>query len=297
MTLALHNLQNRFIASLLLKRRDPILSSYLLGDHFECYRRNLHGGLIKALAHTYPVCERLVGSKFFKAMAYHFVTMEISTGFSLNDYGALFPEFLANFPHVESLPYLSDVALLEWKIHQILIGPEKNCFSIDKLQQVPVKMQENIVFQLDKNTRLLESKFPVDKIWEQNQTVFEDTPSETGTETGMLDMTGKPDVMRDDIIDLSEGGCYLMLLRQGYDLRLDRLSHQEWTVLQAIEAGYSLKMLKSQLQVENLLKTEEIAIDTAELILKFIEKEYITDFVIVQAVPNSLDCPHALHCP
>lgn len=83
-------------------------------SRLKVYRNNTFSNLRAALADVYPVILRLVGEDFFKHAATHFIRAHPSTSGDLNDYGGGFGEFLAAFPPAAELPYLCDVARLEW---------------------------------------------------------------------------------------------------------------------------------------------------------------------------------------
>ncbi len=80
---------------------------------FAVYRNNVTVSLVDALSSAFPVCERLVGSDFFRAMARVYVMAQPPRSPILLSYGETFPEFIADFPPARSLPYLPDVARLE----------------------------------------------------------------------------------------------------------------------------------------------------------------------------------------
>lgn len=158
------------------------------------YRNTSRMALINALKETYPVCERLVGSLFFFNMAAYYVNLHPSQSYSLNDYGESFALFIQDFPPVQSLPYLSDVAHLEWLISRILMGECE-------------KGETGILFT---------SSYPVYRIWEINQPDFKRDEGNEGS---------------DDVIDLSTGPCYLYLFQEELNLKIKSLSKQEWETL------------------------------------------------------------------
>lgn len=228
--MSLLDLQRRFVASMTLSTCDPLLLAKMrvlkapsLYTRVKCYRNNLHYGLIKALAKTYPVICRLVGQSFFEAVALKYVIQEIPTSYSLNDYGENFDEFLSIFPPIASLPYLPEVARLEWQIHRVLIGPENSKFDFKSFAAVQVEKQSELCFYLAENAVLFESTFPVDKIW----AIHQEDPNDEET------------------VDLSLGGSRLLILRDNYDLRLDKLSEIEWQCLKAMKTGVSLPRLRT----------------------------------------------------
>lgn len=86
-----------------------------VGRRFAVYRNNVYHSLIRALADTYPVVERLVGAEFFRACGRAFLD---GGGFPrhapLHDFGEEFGAFLDGFaPASARLAWLGDVARVE----------------------------------------------------------------------------------------------------------------------------------------------------------------------------------------
>lgn len=82
---------------------------------FQVYRNNVIVGLVDALADTYGVTRELVGEEFFRAMARLYAYARPPGSPVLAFYGADFPDFIAHFPPAAGLPYLADVARLEYR--------------------------------------------------------------------------------------------------------------------------------------------------------------------------------------
>lgn len=81
---------------------------------FNVYRNNVVVGLKDALGAGFPAVKSLVGNAFFDAMAGAFVRAHPPKSPVMPLYGAGFSAFIAAFPPAASLPYLADVARLEW---------------------------------------------------------------------------------------------------------------------------------------------------------------------------------------
>ena len=81
---------------------------------FAVYRNNVIVSLVDALADTFAVTQDLVGEAFFRAMARVFAYTNPPTSRLLVFYGETFPAFIECFPPAASLPYLADVARLEF---------------------------------------------------------------------------------------------------------------------------------------------------------------------------------------
>ncbi|NHQ85845.1 DUF2063 domain-containing protein [Iodobacter sp. HSC-16F04] len=99
----------------------------------DVYRNNTWANRSNNLANTYPTVVELVGTEFFSAMARVFVENSESHAGNLHLDGESFPEFLSDFPHVSDLPYLSDVARLDWAIHQAHYSEDCNFIAIETL--------------------------------------------------------------------------------------------------------------------------------------------------------------------
>lgn len=84
---------------------------------FNVHRNNMYAGLIGVLKARYPAVRRLVGDEFFRAMARVFIDERPPYSPVLLEYGASFSKFLKSFEPVSDVPYLPDVAWLEWRLH------------------------------------------------------------------------------------------------------------------------------------------------------------------------------------
>ena len=78
------------------------------------YRNNVMVSLIDALATSFPVAQELVGEDFFRAMAAEFVRRQPPRSRVLARYGDRLPDFIADFEPARSVPYLADLARLEF---------------------------------------------------------------------------------------------------------------------------------------------------------------------------------------
>lgn len=148
--LALADLQRQFLSAIIdddaaristeIVDRPPGIEKVL-----NVYRNNWRSNLRNALRVTYPVVERLVGAEYFDWMADQFIDAQPSRSGNLDNYGAEFPEFVRDFPGVAELPYLADVAQLEFYVEAVLAAPD----------EMP--------------SQLFTSPFPVHRIWQVNQ--------------------------------------------------------------------------------------------------------------------------------
>lgn len=83
-------------------------------QRYAIYRNNVVASLIQALADTFPVCRELVGADFFHAMAHAYVARRLPRSPVLARYGGAFAAFVAAHAPAASVPYLADMARLEY---------------------------------------------------------------------------------------------------------------------------------------------------------------------------------------
>lgn len=249
----LRDLQQSFVDNLSNKTVDPVFLNQLeeagdlsVANRFNIYSNNRRVGLVKALATTYPVCQRLVGEKYFRAMVNSYLEKYPSTSTSLNDYGFCLAEALLDSPFVLDLPYLIDVIRLEWHVHRILIGPDEQFFDWRTLSLVSIDHYSNLIFCRSENSVLMHSRFPVDRIWETNQ----------------VDFVG------DDRVDLAEGEVYLFVGRRGFDLRINRLTPLQWRILNALDGKQSLGELQTALTEKEEEGTAQAMIESLPALTK-----------------------------
>jgi hypothetical protein len=135
--------------------------SELPARRFGIYRNNVHASLCTALAHTFPVTERLVGKDFFRAMARTFVARELPRTPVLLEYGETLPAFIDGFEPAAGLPYLGDVARLEWAAHEAYHAAEAEPLAREALAAIPAEHVPVITLALHPSLAVVRSAWPV----------------------------------------------------------------------------------------------------------------------------------------
>ncbi|HKZ08544.1 MAG TPA: DNA-binding domain-containing protein [Methylomirabilota bacterium] len=137
------------------------------------YRHHVQTSLTAVLEDTYPVVCRLVDARFFAYAADTYIRSEPPAEPRLFAYGAGFADFLAGFPPCRALPYLPDVARLEWALHAAYHAPAVDAPAAPALAAALAALggddTPRLVFTVDPSVRYLASPYPVDRIWHANQ--------------------------------------------------------------------------------------------------------------------------------
>lgn len=188
-------------------------------DRVAIYRNAIFSNYRKALGATYPVVLRLVGAPFFNAAVDAFVRAHASTCGDLNVYGDVFGEFLASYPYAQDLPYLPDVARLEWAIDEANRAADHAADPqavLGALSAIAPERLAEIRLRLAPSCRLVSSAFPILRLWQTNQ----------------LDFVG------DESVDLDAGGDALLVRRDSAGVTLAVLPPAEYAFLSAL-AGFA----------------------------------------------------------
>ncbi|MGH6692125.1 MAG: HvfC/BufC family peptide modification chaperone, partial [Gammaproteobacteria bacterium] len=139
------------------------------GARLAVYQRNALGNYGTALRDVFPVLLRLVGEPFFDQLARAYATQTPSCSGDLHDFGAELGAFLEALPAARDLPYLADVARLEWAVHRTFHGRHTPALDAARLAAVPPERLPDLRFELHPAARLLRSPYPVLTIWHVNQ--------------------------------------------------------------------------------------------------------------------------------
>jgi hypothetical protein len=200
-------------------------------EQVRIYRRAVLGTLTRALADVYPVCCRLVGQRFFESMARAFVHQTPSQSPDLGDYGKRFSEFIADFSPARTLPYLSDVAHLEWLWHRAFHAEDEAPLDSSAVSDIPEAAQASVIFCLPGSAALLASRYPVHRIWHVNQPAWQGAPT----------------------VNLDEGPARLLIWRRGYEVEIAPLDEAQWWLLTEVARGATLAEIAAQERAAGLV--------------------------------------------
>jgi hypothetical protein len=196
-----------------------LLADGVPADRLDIYRNTFVAGVIRALRLSFPAVARLVGTDFFDGAAGLFMAQHPPHEAWLDAYGSDFPEFLRDFPPAASLPYLADVARLEWAVSRALHAPDTAPLDLARLQALQPEDQALVCFAVHPSVSLLCADYPADAIWR-----------------GVLD--GDDDALA--VVDLASGPVHLLAERGADGVEVSRLDAAAWRFAAALCAGRPL---------------------------------------------------------
>ena len=133
------------------------------------YRRNVVGNWRSALASTYPVLAQLLGPQRFGELADQYIVVCPSKCGDLNAYGEGLAAQLEASSLSKALPYLPDMARLEWALLVAYGAEDAAVPDLAALSAVPACAQANLRFQVWSGAALIESPWPLVEIWRAHQ--------------------------------------------------------------------------------------------------------------------------------
>jgi hypothetical protein len=197
--LSLHELQSRFFASLARTPGggpayfDPVLINCVEGhgqlgaeDRINIYAEMYFARLVDVLKSDFPRVAALLGCERFHEIVSYYLTRYPSTHPSLRYLGHLFPGFLKDCAETVNLPFLGDLATLEWARVAVFDDLDAEPLRVEQLQHLAPDEWPALKFQVIPAFRIVHSKWPVHAIWhaaeaEDALSILEDVQPENTT--------------------------------------------------------------------------------------------------------------------
>lgn len=245
------------VMNALLGRRDGAAAAALVRaggklsarQRLQVYRNNSSESLIAALNAVYPVVARLVGVDFFRHAAGAYIRAHPSRSGNLLDFGCRLPEFIGAFGPARSLPYLRDVAALEWAYHRAYHEAQLPALELARLAQISAADQPELRFRLQPSARFVASRYPILRIWQANQLDGADA---------------------DAPITLADGGVDLLVVQHELEIEFRRLGKAESRWLRALADDASLA------EAAQDAFDEDPAFDLAATLARHFERDLFT---------------------
>ncbi len=136
------------------------------GDPLSVYRNHHQISLCAALAVTFPTIVRLIGEEAFRLLASRFLQAQPPVQPCLAEYGAAFGEHLDAETLVKGLPYLADIARLDWAINRAVTAPDVMALDAGLLGALSPDGLAELSVRAHPSLTLLCSNFPLSEIYQ-----------------------------------------------------------------------------------------------------------------------------------
>ncbi len=186
----------------------------LAQQRFNIYRNNfvvLNGD---ALADMYPVIQQLIGEQAFRMLATRYVRECPPLERTLLLYGDRFAEFLTGIPELSALPYLPDVARLEYAWTDAYHAEDAVPLTPQQVAEIAPNEFGETYLKPHPSLHCIRSPYPLFRIWNSHQSSQPEEP-----------------------IALSEGSSNVLVIRPDVEVKVREIGDGEAALLQSLIRG------------------------------------------------------------
>jgi len=135
------------------------------GRRYAVYRNNVAVALREALETGFPACVSLIGAENFAKVAGLYLRQSPPASPLMMHYGADFPAFLAEFPPLQHIGYLADIARLELAMRHSYHAADATPLDPTRLQGLSEEALMSAQLVLAPATRLIRTPWPLLQIY------------------------------------------------------------------------------------------------------------------------------------
>ncbi|MFC6669166.1 putative DNA-binding domain-containing protein [Marinobacterium aestuariivivens] len=129
----------------------------------ELYRQLLLSAHLRTLQRLFPACARLLGRAHFQQLARH--CAHCSTGPPGECMPSRLAQYLDGQPELAGMPFLPELAQLEWLLYCAWRAPDDPELNLDILTEFPEELHSEVRPIASHALRLMNSSWPVYEIW------------------------------------------------------------------------------------------------------------------------------------
>jgi len=198
------------------------------GERLHVYVAGYPARALEALAETFPAVAHVVGEGAFRALVQRYVDAIPLRSYNLNDAGAALPQFLADDVLTTTLPFLPDLAQLEWQVAQAFHADDEPALEPATLADWTPAQWEHAVLRFQPWVGLVVSKWPIREIWQCRTMAVEDID---------VDLRNRPD--------------RVLVRRAKHAVECESIDPAEAAALAALIEGHALGKVLASLVAED----------------------------------------------
>jgi len=155
-------------------------------SRWHVYSSGYHARIIEALENDYPATRRVMGAGPFGSLVHRYLAKHPPRSFDLRYAGELLSSFLRHDPVVAELPFLPDLAWLEWLLAEAFLAKDAVPLSWSDLQGMDPEKVAELPLVVNPGTFVIRSTWPLIDIWK----LKDKSDGEVS-----LNITGRPSVI------------------------------------------------------------------------------------------------------
>jgi hypothetical protein len=219
---------------------------------------NIHSGLnvytnnfiengIRALSITFPTVEGLIGEDSFRMLSRKFLRQDAKASFDWAEYGITLPTFIEGQEALETYPFLSEVAQLDWVIHGVQRQADK-AFEPSTFASLETGDTDLLRFTPAPGLQLLTFWFPVVDLYQLIHDPYLQSDEGILARKALLKKTTKS---INNAINMATPRS-LVLWRAEYKAQFEYISDAEADVIQQINAQASVNAVIDTIGTHNI---------------------------------------------
>jgi hypothetical protein len=188
-----------------------------IGRRLEVYACGYPARIHEALLEACPAVAHVVGAEHFAALARRYAQRVPLSSYNLNDVAAAFPAFVREDALGERLPFLADLAELEWRVVRAFHARQEIPLDPARLADWGLNDWGRAVLRFQRSVAVVSSPWPIREIWDARRLPLEEID---------LDLAGRPD-------------CVLVR-RARFQVQCESIPAWQGVALRALLAGQTL---------------------------------------------------------
>lgn len=197
----------------------------------QVYHNNYYVSLTEALVITYPGIIKLVGQEFFEFICRKFIKQHPHQSGDLTLFGEQLNTYIENSPECKNLPYLADIAKLEWAFELAYHAKDVTSQDLSLLETTEPAAYSQLKFTINPGCFIVESNYPIFDIWK---------------------FDGQ------DELDINAGGQNVLIWKQDFEVLTEVVEADFINFLGKLQAGKNLEQAlgeNSKLDLNQTLST------------------------------------------
>lgn len=123
----------------------------------------------EALAEVYEAVHHVLGENTFTELAEAYAACHPSHDYNLSFSGRHLPGFLTSWRLTQSLPFLPDLAMLEWRVCEAFHAFDAPPTDVRVLGRIPVRDWERLHLTVQPSAAIVDSAWPILDLWSARQ--------------------------------------------------------------------------------------------------------------------------------
>jgi hypothetical protein len=189
----------------------------LARERLAAYVNGYPARIFEALDESFPAVRHLAGDAAFGEIVHRYASRVPCGIYSLSDAGAALPEFLASDPVGQRLPFVADLAALEWRMALAFHAHERSPFDPARLADWGLEQWEGATIELQSSVAVVRSAWPILDLWNLRETPISEID---------LDLAGRAQIV--------------LVSRDGFSVGCDLIESAQAVVLEALLEGVTL---------------------------------------------------------